>query len=368
MNLPPQLQTLLDHEIAAVQRAPDHALLPYRRLTMYDAFGPTFRSETYLDRIQILQAGRLPLTRADRVRARLAILTAQRVFPLWYTALEEVGLLLPERIEAEMHSLLSGFVELNLSPEVQPPLLAYLAGSTVDYQHLRVQIAALAPHDLDSAKRVIWQECVTAGIIATSAAPTAAVRIPLDPGLVEQRSIYSMPITELPVHNLQLAEGLLRGTVDPSNAIAQSGDIRECFGNFLGYDEEVFPAQAYDVGMASYEALNQALGLGPFDRQEVTSTTTDAWLLGEGAAAAPALKAYSGVFEGTISTTEYDPDKQQEFWLWWLTEAIPQAWAAEPDQADPPDLATMPFTATVRVTAYRTGQEFTFDAPADDDA
>src|SRR6185295_16791575 len=158
------------------------------------------------------------------------------------------------------------------------------------------------------------------------------------------RSIYSMPMTELPVHTLQLAEGLLRGTVDPSNAITQSGDIRECFGNFL----------AYDVGKATYEALNQALGLGPFDRQEVTSMTTDAWLMGEGAAAAPALKAYSGVFADTISTTEYDPDKQQEFWLWWLTEAIPQVWAAEPDVADPPDLATMPFTATVRVTAYRT--------------
>jgi hypothetical protein len=106
MNLPPHLQALIDHEIAAIQRDPNHALLPYRRLMMYDAFGPTFRFETYTERIQILQDGRLLLTRADRVRARLALLVAQYVLPLWQSSLEKAQLLTPERIDEQLHFIL----------------------------------------------------------------------------------------------------------------------------------------------------------------------------------------------------------------------------------------------------------------------
>jgi hypothetical protein len=365
MNIPNHVQTLIDQEVAAILQHPDHALLPFRRLMLYDAFGPTFGSTTYEERVQILQNGQLPLTIADRVRARLAILTAYHVLPLWYPSLEASGLLDPIRIEPEIRALLSEMVRLYVVTGAQQNLIAQLGKSSIDYSLLKKQISSLEPHEIDSTKRAIMQECADAGIVVSSSPITAIVRISLDPRLAEHRSVYLLPITELPIHNLQLAEGVLKGTVNPRNGLSQSSDIRECFGNFLGYEEEELPARAYDVGMATYEALNQALGLGPFDRQEITPTTTDAFLIGEGAAAAAGLKAYSGVFEDNISTSLYNPEKQLEFWLWWLTKAIPAAWADETEATSPPTmLATMPFRKTVRVTQYATGIKFTFDKDA----
>lgn len=81
--------------------------------------------------------------------------------------------------------------------------------------------------------------------------------------------------------------------------------------------------------------------------------------MGEGAATGPAIKAYSGIFEDNLSTDEFDPDKRPEFWMWWLTEAIPGAWAAE-SAVDEPATETMPFRNTVRLTRYKTGVEVVF--------
>jgi hypothetical protein len=45
-----------------------------------------------------------------------------------------------------------------------------------------------------------------------------------------------------------------------------------------------------------------------------------------------ALYAFAGIFEGQGAdnrTCTLDASKEREFWIWWLTEAIPQAAAAE---------------------------------------
>lgn len=355
MQIPHQVQTLIDHELALLQADPAATVLPATRLALYDAFGPTFASSSPSDRVDRIRRGTSALTAADRVRARLAVLTAHHVLPLWLDSLDEAGLLAPEMVDDETRSLIQEFVHQHVAPEGQTALLARIRQHPLDYQGLHHAVLTVDVSHIDAIRRSILVECVTVnGIVRTA---PHQIPIPLNPQLAPHCSIYFVPLVAVPSYILQLAEGVLDGSIAAPIALDHLGDIQEGLGTMLGYAEEDFSAQAYDICLATAEALSQALGLGPFDGLEITSTTTDENLIGKGAAAAAAVKAFSGIFEDHLSTRDYDAERRRSFWMWWLTEAIPEAW--HPEQGgDAADLPTMPFRATVQVTAYDTSLRF----------
>ena len=108
-----------------------------------------------------------------------------------------------------------------------------------------------------------------------------------------------------------------------------------------------------DVCEAADEAVNQALGLGPFNHLEISADTTEEELMGKGAAGSAAVKAWSNIYNGGLSTRSFDASRRREFWRWWLSDAIPQAIALEPEGTD--DIDVMPFNQTVEATRFVAG-------------
>lgn len=358
MSLPSTVQALLDAEFTLLQHSPEQAFLPARRLAIYAAFGPTYASSSFEERIARIRAGQIMLTRADRVRARLALLTAQHVVPLWFAALDEAQLLTADRITDAMCYAFRQITLEHGATHIQEALDALFASGPISIEQLHVALNQLPANTLDLRQRSVLEEYVVIGETVATVPSIAEVDIVLNPALAEVRSIYTMPIVAWPAHILELTQGVLEQRIATKTALTQSGDIYDALGNLF---EEDMPAQAHDVGMALAEALSQSVGLGPFDHQAITPSTTEEWLLGRGAAAAAALKAYSGVFDGIYATEEYDLEKRRSFWEWWATEAIPQAWSLEGEAEEPAASETMPFEQTVQVMAYRTGITVSFE-------
>jgi hypothetical protein len=359
MKMPDHAQKLIEQYSRSLNMDSSFTLLPFHRLTLYDAFGPTYASENHAERIAMLQRGVLPLTSADRARAQLALLTAQHVLPMWLPLLEETGFLEVSQLEDNICFGLYEMVTLETSPEVQSVLIPLLDERPVDWKHLYDRL--IGEPGLAQHHRAIMAEYVAVGMQFS----TGHSVVSLDQQLAPHRNIFWMPTVVLPFHMLQLAEGLLRNEISPATGVAQRGDIHVSLGNFLGYAEEEFSAQAHDICFACYEALNQALGLGPFDGMHIDQHTTDEQLEGFGAAAGAAVKAYAGLFFNTISTPEFDPVKRRAFWRWWLETAIPQAWALDTQDTLPEEvLGVMPFQQTVQRSRYDTGIRVVWDADA----
>ncbi|KAB8145749.1 hypothetical protein F8S13_01320 [Chloroflexia bacterium SDU3-3] len=127
---------------------------------------------------------------------------------------------------------------------------------------------------------------------------------------------------------------MLREDAAPSASMEESGTFQEALGNTFGWDEEI-STRALDSAAAAGEALRQALGFHPFS--------------GIGAAATPAARASAGEIALSDEGISFSlsPQRQLRFWAWWLTEAIPQAWAAEA-LAEDAAMPTVAFIQTVR--------------------
>ena len=82
-----KLTEITQLELRKLESDANSDLSPLTRSHIYDAIGPTRRSTSYSERYRQASEGKLELTRADRVRARLAILSARKVIPLWETQL-----------------------------------------------------------------------------------------------------------------------------------------------------------------------------------------------------------------------------------------------------------------------------------------
>lgn len=248
------------------------------RLEIYDSFGPTFSPADYFERIVLLQQGNHRLTTADRIRSRLAIITAEKVLPIWEVKLDE-------------HDA-DTFVESK--------------SSSGDH---------------------FWQ-----------------------------RLVLSVPPRDLPNHIVSVANYILdRERVDIKFVFEQLGEYHEFLGWSLGNTE-----MSERAGCAAYEALEQTLGLGPFNKLPIDSSTTDEDLSWWGAAAVEAMKAYSGVLSDTGSLL-IDRTKRKEFWLWWLMDGIPQAWEEDNNDnkvgTDVPSEEMVPFRETVQSTVRKIGKD-----------
>lgn len=143
----------------------------------------------------------------------------------------------------------------------------------------------------------------------------------------------TLPV-DLPQMMLDMAEGVLNSTVSPNEA---NNALCDDFYHAMG-------AIAYDVtyevwcaSNAAYSALKAVLGYKPFRIDEIDVSVSDDTLSpGDGDVALSALNAFTasdndapGVWAFTTkshSPLSFDIQKRLEFWEWWLTEAIPQAW------------------------------------------
>lgn len=134
------------------------------------------------------------------------------------------------------------------------------------------------------------------------------------------------PTDEMPHSLLHTAERLLNATIDVAQATPIAEDAWQKLER-LGYDPSRFAIRcALHSGHAALEALFAALGRPPFDHAEPTEHDTDADL--DPWTSDTALWAATA-YAGGVWETESDSGKRQEFWSWWLQEAIPTAWRLE---------------------------------------
>lgn len=155
------------------------------------------------------------------------------------------------------------------------------------------------------------------------------------------------PEDTLPQDLLNAAIGVLQGKVDDITANDIQDHGYHASGNAWGHDETEISWNADLAGCATYQALKEARGqepLGNLDKffklgvvgwpsgksvieypQPIRAgqfTDEDLCQIENSDTAAAAAVAFACEPGGPLC----DSSKFQEFWTWWLTEAIPEAW------------------------------------------
>jgi hypothetical protein len=241
MELPEITRHLIDQFLEAVRDDPQHHLKPLDRLSLYSSFGTSYREMNYSKLTEQIGSGILSLSVADLALAHLAILSVQKVLPIW------------------------------------------------EKEWVR-----------------IYKE---------------------DP-----------ETTNITVILLETAKAVLARTMNPNEAFILASNSHATVGS-LEWD---LSYNAYCASASSEEALAMVLiGLWQINSQiqgkrfinindDETNTSFDfaAW----------AAKAWSAIDENPpggwavlvgykgLVNIKFDKQKRLEFWEWWLTEAIPQAW------------------------------------------
>ncbi len=89
MDLPEEAQKIIDSELSRLMDSPEYDAPPKTRAQLYQALGPS-AVLLHDDHSELMAVKRLPeLTIPDRIRARAAILTAQKAMSLWELACKE---------------------------------------------------------------------------------------------------------------------------------------------------------------------------------------------------------------------------------------------------------------------------------------
>ncbi|HEX8219006.1 MAG TPA: hypothetical protein VF914_07305 [Chloroflexia bacterium] len=180
---------------------------------------------------------------------------------------------------------------------------------------------------------------------------TAERVLPLFEGAIFALDDMDEDFLHLPRQLIDMARGLMMGQLDLESARWEAGEAHELFGNWLSesdYDPDAVPLNAVLAGNAAQRALSEAAGWDYFllmsaeneqrwsqppdlstypQKQaldlESQEPLTDEQLVYEGSdTAGKAAVAYA------CSTTSVrcEPERLEEFWTWWLTEALPEAW------------------------------------------
>lgn len=132
----------------------------------------------------------------------------------------------------------------------------------------------------------------------------------------------------LPEHILKLTENLLLGLIDVQFTWKEANNYWDEVGNLIQEILEDFEKKVFNtahVCNASLHALHETLGVEFLGKLKNWAKYNDEQLSNHFFAcdtAASAVIAYAG--GGNVSP--FDPEKRLDFWEWWLTEAIPQAW------------------------------------------
>jgi hypothetical protein len=244
MVIPFELQQATDEALSAMRSHPRHHLVPYYRYRIYEVLKGFNGSQALPKPPRALARDSL----GDRVRSWLAIITAEKVLPIFNAA--------------------------TYSPEVDEEDLAW------------------------------------------------------------------------PMKLLEMAYGVMKGSTDPQKALQEASAFHEEFRliDENDYDPEGFPLNASLAGWTAKEALVETVAWYRIDwelKQEM-------WLLERAGKPRPSdigsiellwdQSERVGPFLDTAgdAATAYscsttspvcDPAKLEEFWTWWLTEALAEAWA-----------------------------------------
>lgn len=149
----------------------------------------------------------------------------------------------------------------------------------------------------------------------------------------------------LPQRWISLGQNVLQGIAEPE---AASQEVRNLWdfphgirGEFLAQDELLATPyfvckapygllqRAYYVCEAAFSALQEIIGRNFLaEAKGLECFNDDNLITAHRDSASSAVIAYAG---GADTTMPGDPDKRQEFWEWWLNEAIPMAyeWASQ---------------------------------------
>ena len=121
-----------------------------------------------------------------------------------------------------------------------------------------------------------------------------------------------------------MAEGILngKGSIDAANIEADKAwEQIEKLGT-INNDRSINNRSFY-VYVTAFEALMEVLGRDPFQDIVIDESSTDFDL--DPWSSDTALWAVAA-YAGQIGDLDSDTSKRQEFWEWWLQEAIPTAW------------------------------------------
>lgn len=241
--IPDVAQALIEVELKLLTYSARYSVPKDKRVEIYAALGPSsVMDEKMLDEARKKKV-LLTLSAADRVRARIALITAIKVEKLWQQACLETD---------------ANFSEHQDQAEINQNEVEYLA------QRKQKPI--------------------------------------------EHISVYKVPRAFVPSHILTMTELALTGEINDIAAFRY--EANEWWGIY-GRPEEM--EREFFIKWAAQDALYEAIG----------------WIRhNSDPPAENALYAFAGVFEGKGFHNRLwtiDEKKQQEFWVWWLTEAIPQA-------------------------------------------
>jgi hypothetical protein len=125
---------------------------------------------------------------------------------------------------------------------------------------------------------------------------------------LEHISVYDVPRAHIPAHILEMAELALHGEIHDVPAFREhANEWWQIYGRPEQMERECF------IKWAAQDALYEAIGWIKHNHKPP---------------AEHAVLAFAGVFEGESFLDRrctLNEDKQHEFWMWWLGEAIPQA-------------------------------------------
>ncbi len=135
---------------------------------------------------------------------------------------------------------------------------------------------------------------------------------------------FAVPRALVPLHILAMAELAMRSKIDDD-----AGFLRQAGQWWNTYTSPIGDQREFSIKWAAQEALYEALLWESHPRDQNADYNIDAADLNEyaynqtQAPAGFAMLAYSGIFDQDHKTV--DVEKRREFWLWWLTWAIPMA-------------------------------------------
>jgi hypothetical protein len=247
MQIPEYAQSLVDSELMRLAKSSKYYLsaakevqiceaLGYAGLSNDEALGEEFRINSVHS-----------LTPTEHVWARIALITAKKVLPLWGIACQETALY---------------FTEQDWHYHKQDQL------KEDEYLHKRNTLA------------------------------------------IEMISVDDVPRKFIPSHIIEMAETLLAGKIHDYSLFEH--EANEWWGIY-GRPEKM--EREFCIKWAAQNALYAALGWQSYDPDPPIAF---------------ALYAFAGVFKGDGLHKDreawLDENKQHEFWVWWLSETIAQAY------------------------------------------
>lgn len=387
MEMPVEIEKLIEEELELLRNDPEHDIKPIRRQAIYNAFGPpsedirlqrmkeeleAVRNDPNLDPVikamrrmdiykvlapkpdsflaymlgQDMEAARrspkfsqlhseeFKGNRPDyyalipgiepiryKVTSHLAIVTAKYVLPIWEESMSKIT---GDDVEEDLFESFYHWVEESADIESKKYLLEILSSFSQNTRFMAKQIADLSNQKVDSK----WREATIYLLEGKDVQALIAALVAQGDKADWAHSPSFVTNYNLAQYLVSLAEGVLQGTVLRLGAGKVGNEVHYILGNIPEIWE--ISAQADDAGQAAIAALRQVLaGLPNFNEYiSRNNAITDVSIFaGQGDAASSAVQAYANIYE-EFDFIDVDIEKRLEFWEWWLTKAIPAAWAA----------------------------------------